>query len=454
MILSFLKANPGVAVSTALLIMGLLVSLLFVLLMRQSGQSLRPIAFFLGLFLIIVLPQMAFHLSQAKWPSPGTRNAEARSAVADTAASSEVVATPAWDHGGGRFLHPKQMFGPDVEAELIRDARAIFPDMLGSAQVAQMAMFPSGNTLLAARFAQADEAVRALRGYLAQFQAGPLGGDLGQGIDVPRGTVGDWARIRLKGSLLKIWTAADAPSLTAFASATDEDVPAQAGSDVDADAAAVAAAATTGVYIDPRLKQPGMWLFLVLNLTVAMVFFFKGAGWAARETTGSVATPLAGAELVARLQKVNGLDVPMSVQVGNDGREVTVDWRLADARWMDMARAHRLKRSHRLVLSLDEASHTVRVKEFWSDLDASLGADGVRAEWRLARGIQFFRYEHQRVFGLQFDSAGRPQPNLSYAYTFNIQELRQPFQQAVKDAGWTWQPVMLDAPSWLRWLTE
>lgn len=452
MILSFLKANPGVAVSTALLLMGLLVSLLFVLLMRQSGQSLRPIAFFLGLFLIIVLPQMAFHLSQAKWPSTSTP--ATRSGVPDTAASSAVATPSAWDHDGGRFLHPEQIFGPEVEAELIRDARGIFPDMLGSAQVAQMAMFPSGNTLLAARFAQADDAVRALRGYLAQFQAGPFGGDLGQGIDVPRGTVGDWARIRLKGSQLKIWTAADAPSLAAFARTTDKDVHAQAGADADTDAAAVATAAATGVYIDPRFKQPGMWLFLVLNLTVAVVFFFKGAGWAAREPSGLVATPLAGAELVARLQTVNGLDVPMRVLVGSDGREVTVDWRLADARWLDMARAHRLTRAHRLVLSLDETSHTVRVREFWRGLDASLGADGVRAEWHLARGIQFFRYEHQRVFGLQFDDAGRPQPKLSYAYTFDIQELRQPFQQAVKDAGWTWQPVMLDAPSWLRWLTE
>ncbi len=443
MILAFLKANPGVAVSSALLIMGLLVSLLFVLLMRTSGQSLRPIAFFLGLFLIIVLPQMAFHLSQAQWPAPEAQETR-DDGMAETMGSVDVPLGWAQEHG--HILHPALLFGPNAETELIRDARTIFPDMLGQAQAAQMAMYPSGHTLLAARFAQPDEAIQALRGYLAQFQAGPLGGDLGQGIDVPRGAVGDWAQIRLNGSLLKIWTAADAGSLAAFVHSTDEAAPSQSDP--------TKAAAITGVYIDPRIKQPGMWLFLIINLAVAVVFFFKGAGWAAREPSAPVASPLSGMELVARLKHVNSLDVPMSVQVGNDGREITVDWRLADARWLDLARAHRISRSHRLVLNLDEASHRVRVKEFWRDMDASLGAEGVRAEWKLARGIQFFHHEHQRVFGLQFDSSGRPQTDLSYAYTFNIQELRQPFQQAVRAAGWHWQPVLLDAPAWLRWLTE
>ncbi len=438
MSLAFLKANPGLMVSLVLLLMGLLVSLLFAWLMRQSGQSPRPVAFFLGFFLIVVLPQFAYHLSQVQRPAPAPAEPAVESAAPD----------PMWAHRDGRFLHPRRLFGPNVENELIRDARAIFPDLLGDALAAQMAMFPSGNTLLAARFDTPDQAARALRGYLALFRAGPLGGDLAQGVDVRRGSVGDLARIRLNGPLLRIWTAADSWTLADFAGGGVHAPAPASGAQADA------AAAGSGFYLDPRLKQPGMWLFLALNLLAAVVFFFKGAAWASREPADAKAAIMGGAELAARLAAVNAEDVPMSVRTGVDGRELTVEWRFADARWLDLARAHRLRRSHRLVLSLDEASHTVRVKEYWRDLEAALGADGARAEWRQARGIQFFRYEHERVFGLQFDAEGRPRPELSYAYTFNLQELRQPFRQAVRDAGWNWQPVLLDAPPALRWLTE
>jgi hypothetical protein len=433
-ILAFLKANPGLAISGGLLVMGLLVSLLFVFILRQAGQSPRPIAFFLGFFLIVVLPQFVYHLSQAQRPSPAPIVP-----TAPTASGWEA----AWAHDQGRFLYPEQLFGPRAEAPLIRDARAIFPDFLSAAQAAQMAMFPSGNTLLAARFADLDAATAALRGYLVQFDVTMAGGDLAQGLVLPRGTVGDMARIRLTGPLLMVWTAPDAGGLAAFSDGWSPGVD-----------SASTPAQTSNVYIDPLTRQPAMWLFLFVNVILAVVFFFKGAIWATRTSAPDHVAPLARAELSSRLLAINALDVPMLVSASPDGRTLVVDWRFADARWLDLARAHLLRRQHRLVLDLDEAEHKVRVREYWRDLEASLGADGARMAWRMGQGITFFQHEHQRVFGLQFDRTGRPQPQLSYAYRFNLQELRQPFQQAVLQAGWTWQPVLLDAPAGLRWLTE
>ena len=66
----------------------------------------------------------------------------------------------------------------------------------------------------------------------------------------------------------------------------------------------------------------------------------------------------------------------------------------------------------------------------------------------------FFQYEHQRVFGLQLDSDGRPTPQLTYAYTFDLQEMKSPLVETITRAGWCWQPVAWQAPPWLRWLTE
>ena len=69
-------------------------------------------------------------------------------------------------------------------------------------------------------------------------------------------------------------------------------------------------------------------------------------------------------------------------------------------------------------------------------------------------GIVFFQYEHQRVFGLQLDDGGRFKPELSYSYTFNLDELKSPLKEAITRSGWTWRPTLWQGPTWLRWLTE
>ncbi|MDZ4859145.1 MAG: hypothetical protein SGI88_09170 [Candidatus Hydrogenedentes bacterium] len=58
------------------------------------------------------------------------------------------------------------------------------------------------------------------------------------------------------------------------------------------------------------------------------------------------------------------------------------------------------------------------------------------------------------MFGLQIAPDGSLKPNLSYSYTFNLQELKEPFVQAITRASWTWRPVFFNAPKSLRWLTE
>ena len=75
-------------------------------------------------------------------------------------------------------------------------------------------------------------------------------------------------------------------------------------------------------------------------------------------------------------------------------------------------------------------------------------------QWPTGMGITFFQVEHQRVFGLQLDAQGRFLPQLTYAYTFNLQEMRAPFIAARTQAGWDWRPTAWHGPTWLRWLTN
>src|SRR4029450_5907538 len=76
--------------------------------------------------------------------------------------------------------------------------------------------------------------------------------------------------------------------------------------------------------------------------------------------------------------------------------------RYADAQWLDIMRAHKL------VLALDEHSHTARVLEYWSAFDASAGPNDLRLNWTASRGMQFFEFERRQIFGVQLDVSGKP----------------------------------------------
>jgi hypothetical protein len=105
-----------------------------------------------------------------------------------------------------------------------------------------------------------------------------------------------------------------------------------------------------------------------------------------------------------------------------------------------------------LILQLDEANRTVRCREFHAETDWSAGAGGASLRWKAAWEIVFFQYEHERVFGLQLAPNGKLVANLSYAYTFDIREMKNPLIAAVNAAGWRWRQVFFFAPRWLRWL--
>lgn len=119
-----------------------------------------------------------------------------------------------------------------------------------------------------------------------------------------------------------------------------------------------------------------------------------------------------------------------------------------------MARAHGMRRTHRILLELDERTRTAYPTEQYSRLDWSAGANGGSLRWSTATGIVFFQAEHARVFGLQIDERGRFAPKLSYSYTFNLHEMKSPLIAAVTESGWRWRPTLWQGPRWMRWLTH
>ncbi|MGC4072470.1 MAG: hypothetical protein QM760_08135 [Nibricoccus sp.] len=274
------------------------------------------------------------------------------------------------------------------------DVRQLFAGL--EPEVAQMVVFPTVETAIAACFSNEANARQALENYGAM-----------SGIAQPKpasdgsftaARASDRVRLLVAGHTLFVWSGADDSAL-----------------DRRQQASSAAFVKSAPPARDPRVVRAWKQMAFVVPLLVliATLWFFKGSTWAATVSPETaVALPSTASELRARLLAIENLKQPITVAPGETADEIIVTWR-ADAAWITHAQAAGLKRTHKLVLHLDETSHTVRVREYMSALDWSAGAKGAAVQWHMKTGIVFFEYRHERVFGLQLDPAtGRFKPEL------------------------------------------
>ena len=440
-LLQTFREYPAIAGIAAFLLISLLLALVLGSLMLRSGTSVKPLIFFFGFLAIVGVPQATVHVLDAL--------AHRRAVNAQTAAPENPERQKA---SAGSALKPvawEVVFGPGADPSLITDAKRALEAILGEAIEAKLSFTATGESAMAARFANAESAQAALNRYGAFFQFGEVTGSDTSGWTAKRYKgQGEWNHVAAAGNELYAWTGATRESVVANR--------VRALGPISDDPAPVAK--SEGIskrQVSTRLSKniPVMITFLIINLLLAVGWFFKASAW-------SASVPPATAQVVdldtlrQQLLAVNQTDTPMSVKPGDDGKSLEVTWRYADARWFDLMRVHQMKRIHKLVLEFDASSHKVRIREFWSAFDASAGVDGVRVDWKAAVGMMLFQVEHVRVAGAQLGPDGKPTGELSKTYTFDLQKLKAPFIETVTGAGWRWQPVMWTAPKPLRWLTE
>ena len=350
----------------------------------------------------------------------------------------------------GQFTDREKLFGPDVPAALIRHVKSGLPGILDEAEIAEAGVTMTGETVLIAQFPGKGEAKRAAAAYHRGFQLRNTSGDEETGWRATRGLQGDFVEILRTGRQLFVWSGLTREAASARRAASNVAVqfPALAPA---ARPALFPALQPLGKIFEPLLIKVVGILFLVALYTV---WFFKGSGWASSAQPVARAPLSSADELVPRLMSINELDVPFAITKGPRPNELTADWRYADAKWVDHARAHGMKRSFRIQLTLDESSHTVRATDYVAALDWSAGRGGASVDWKAGLGIVFFQKEQHRVFGLQLDEHGRFKQELSYSYRFDLDEMKSPVMSAVTRAGWKWRPTVWQGPRWLRWLTE
>lgn len=432
--LQLFRSNPGLIVSLALIAGGSLVCLLIGLMMARSGASLRPIIWFAGFFALVVVPQFAGHL----WRAVSHMKANAPHIVAMETLSNSSDAE-------ARSAAVKLLFGPDADPQLVIDARPAFGDAFDKAGIAAFASLPDGDTVLLARFNGYSDAEKAWFYHLRNTGLNQLGGkgDSQRGYSVTR-PVGDRAYVLHLRDMVGVWTGADDAAIRKRMAAGGFEVPWRA----PLAEGKVSGTASSQPRAGLMIAAFAVYLFLVV------LYFFKGAAWAGSSPAKPGVSAIPAAELANRLEAINSFDVPFRIERGAQPDEFFATWRHVDAKWIDLARARGMTRSFRIRLMLDEKSGVVRATDYSASCDWSAGRGGANLDWKSSVGIVFFQYEHQRVFGLQLDEQGRFKPDLSYAYTFDLKEMKSPLIEAATRAGWRWQPTLWQGPAWLRWLTE
>jgi len=445
-----LSTNPGLLVWLVIFVVTALVLALLGVFMRRGGVSRRPLAWFAGFMLLIGLPQFFGHLYLALTTAEG--------GAPRTGALTQLVTA---ERGEAYAAAVKRLFGPDADPMLVIDARTQFGDVLAQAQVARFAAIGGKESVLLARFSSYTEAERAWVGYLRITGLGKAGGkgdsQAGYVVDRP---AGDRLYAVHMHDLLGVWTGPDDNAIRDRVLTGGFEIPRRTPLRPTTAGAIVSRQGTAQLQTSSRVGRlldgsAGIALVAVggiAYLILVVLYFFRGAAWAGSVPARPGATPVSAAELERRLQAVNALDVPFRIE--RSGDTLTATWRYADAKWMDHARVHGLRRTHRIRMRLDTTGHVVRATDAFSTYDWSAGGSGANLQWKTGLGITFFQVEQQRVFGLQLDDAGRFIPKLSYAYTFNLQEMKAPLIDAVTRAGWTWRPVIWQGPAWLRWLTS
>lgn len=431
------RTTPVLMIQIALLALSVLVLGFVGFLMTRSGVSPRPAWWMFGLMLLIVGPQfiasLCLALRDVKSSAPRTAALEQLANNNDADALRAAV---------------KSLFGRDADAFLTTDARQMFGDAFANAEIAKFATLPDGDTVLLARFKGGFAAEKGWVAYLRVTGLNQLDGvgDSQRGYVVTRPS-GDRAFVLHFGDMVGVWTGKDDADIRERMAAGGFDVPRRAplaGVSPRIETAKNKSSIPTGLAA----------AFIALNVFIVVLYFFKGAAWAGTTRAKPGVAAVTATELATRLESINALDVPFRIERGALPNEFFATWRYADAKWIDLARARGMHRTFRIRLMLDESSGTVRATDHTASFDWSAGRGGADLEWKAGVGIVFFQYEHKRVFGLQLDEQGRFKPELSYAYTFNLNEMKSPLVEAVTRAGWNWRPTIWQGPPWLRWLTE
>lgn len=300
------------------------------------------------------------------------------------------------------------------------DARAMFP----GAEAATAAVYPDGTRVLLARGLDAAAARAGLAAFYGAYKGGNTTQDHG-GTRFPA-TTGEVG-----------WVAQQDEFVVAVFGPTREAMAARRGlvpgfrDNPDRG---------LGSRID-REYMPHALAGLLVWCVIVAPQFGRVASWADGADPAPGAPVASAADLRQKLLALGREDLPFTVLAGSRPGELIVDWKYADARWTDLMSLRGMRRSHRLVLRLDEAARKVRSRDYETSLDWSADMDGGSLAWKGSLGVTLLKYAYEKSYGLLIEN-GVPRLVPGYEYRFSLDEMKAPIVALAVGNGWHWRPVV------------
>ncbi len=129
--------------------------------------------------------------------------------------------------------------------------------------------------------------------------------------------------------------------------------------------------------------------------------------------------------------------------VKGDDTDLLAEWKFVDAKWYGLFNKNGLKSAYRARLLLDEERHSVRCFEELGSVSWSAGVNGIIPSVHFQNSKFGGRILFQKSWGAGYGGKQLTPPEIGkvYEYKFNIDEIRGPIIEIVKDSGWEWVPV-------------
>lgn len=383
-------------------------------------------------------------LSDASIPTPILGAADR----VDQALAAAGVPRLRIDFDASGLRDPAAFWGATLEASPLRDVRTEWIAAVPDAPSPELALEAMPQRLTVLRYASPQAAADALGAVLIRQSVMPYLDRFGIELRGVLPDTGEHLWLHRSGAVLVQLVAPDAAALEEQVGRLPWSVEATAGPAGPLDPAAPEPLLPALQPLRQHFEQNG-WLQLGAVL-VAMGgyawLFFAGVGWATRVDPRIGTQPVWASELRKRLMSINATDAALQVEALGDGR-LAVRWKLEPPHWRALASQCGHRRTHRLLLQLDNQRQRVVVTEQWAEFGAVGGTGQVGLRWRIALGLQLGQVDHRRAYALRFDADGRARVEPGAVWRFSLAELKAPLIDAVTRAGWTWQPVLID-PAW------
>lgn len=148
--------------------------------------------------------------------------------------------------------------------------------------------------------------------------------------------------------------------------------------------------------------------------------------------------PLSLQDINQKVLSLNSSDKPFSYSA--DGSTITANWKIADVKWVVILGGGSIDKNYKLVINLDEPSHTYTYVESKSSNQLKFG---LQPGGGLSLGVESNSFKGKTIgksfgagAGTAVDQNGKSDGN-TYKYSFDTKQIKDPLLSLLDQSGWS-----------------